>query len=150
MEIKEILNWVFGGASLLTALGWFFSFKSKKKVETLTASEKDISVTDTSLHTLKNVSEQLGDAHTLMGEMRSEIAKQDLAIHNFRNIIIKLKKIVDDQIGLKEFAEQNICLVSNCDLRTPPEGVYKSTNNRQLLDSLQKELEEKEGDNANK
>ena len=137
-----ILNWVLSGTSLLTALGWFRSYRSAKKVENLTANEKDITVTDTSLVTLKNVSEQLGDAHILMGVMRKDIAKQDLIIHNFRNTIFKLKKIVDTQIGLKEFAEANICLVKDCELRTPPNGIYKSSSNKRLLDAIQKELEE--------
>ena len=144
MEWYNILSLVFGGTSLLGVIGAIVYFKPRLKIENLNADDKDVQVSQSSITTLKDVNEQLKEAHKDMAEMRKSISNQDLSILKLKRRITILIDIAERQTGLKKYAESHLCTVMNCDFREPPFGTYKTSSDSSELQTLIEELRKDE------
>ena len=143
MELMTIWTWVFGGSSLLNIIGAIFFFKSKKKVENLTANAKDVEVAKDAIALVAEVQNQLKESIQNDSKLRAQISKyqirlnsQGRSISEMRSSMITLAEIIETQTGRKMYAESNICTMFECDLRTPPRGTYRSSNDTKVVENL--------------
>lgn len=147
MEWTTIWSIVFGSTSILNIIGGVFFFKSKRKVENLTADAKEVEVAKDAMALVGDIQKQLKDRIANDDNLRIQIEEyqkrlnnQDLSISQMRVNMITLVDIIDRQIGRKKYAESNICTMFDCDLRTPPRGTYRSSSDTKVVEDLKAKL----------
>lgn len=147
MEWVTIWGFVFGGTSLLNVAGYISFYKSKKKVENLTADGKEVEVAKDAMQLVKDVQSQLKESIQNQDTLRKQVHNyqnrlnsQGRSISEMRGNMIILAEITEKQIERKKYAESNICTFVDCDMRTPPIGTYRSSSDSMVIEDLMSKL----------
>ena len=119
---------------------FFIFFKQRKKKEDIDVIDKDASVAKNMLGfttDYQNFVKQMSEKYQSdIKENKEEVASLRVEVTELNSNLKQLKTILNDEYIRRKYAENNLCLVTDCKLRVPELGAFKSDNNIDLIELL--------------